>query len=109
MTKGQLRWPKGWALKGSPLPHERQHRPRFDGSYRAGLRPVGAQFSEDGTAVFGDEDGTWRVDEKRRLWLATATWQCEGWIGINALYLRCGHQGDAERIELEMRFAAGSG
>ena len=103
MTKGRSRWPKKWAL--GPLPHERQPRPRSDGGYETATPPVSARFDAEGSVVFGGENDTWRVDDDGRLWIATASWQCEGWIGLHELYLRCGRTDTKERLGLKMSFA----
>ena len=43
------------------------------------------------------------MDDDGRLRIAAANWQCEGWIGLHELYLRCGHDAK-ERLGLKMRF-----
>ena len=101
MGKGRQRWGSREIRHRSPLPGERQSRPRCDRSYEASAHGVRAEFSADGTVTFDGQAGTWHA-EKGILRVTTPHWHCEGPIGVEDLYLVCSRPEGGHRVELQM-------
>jgi hypothetical protein len=101
-----------------PPRRERQSLPRFDEPCRCGRPPYTVEFRRDGTVLVDGEPGTWKVDPRKTVRIATPRWRCEGTIGLDDLHLLCALEDSATadiqfglRLgpEVEMRGAAAPG
>jgi cold shock CspA family protein len=74
---------------------------------RCGKPPYTVEFGRDGTVLVGGAPGTWEVDPRKMVHIATPRWRCEGSIGLDDLYLLCALQDSPKAdIQLELRLGA---
>lgn len=89
-----------------PLGRERQALPRFDEPYRCEKPPYAVEFRRDGTVLVGGEPGSWEVDQRKTVHVATPRWRGEGALGLDDLYLLCALE-DSPTTDIQLELHLG--